>query len=89
MIQIFRNVGGIEGLHLATDCFTEEVARRIFTSIDESKYQSGKRTKGGEPTGLCRWLYDWPEDYIKLTNLIRDCGLLPDYVPPDYCLRLM
>jgi hypothetical protein len=27
--------------------------------------------------------------YIKLTNLIRDCGLLPGYVPPDYCLRLM
>ena len=89
MVRITRNVGGIEGLHLATDCFTEEVERRIFTSIDESGYQSGKRTWGGQPTGLIRWPYDWPQDYIKLTNLIRDCGLLPDYVPPDYCLRLM
>ena len=89
MVRITRNVGGIEGLHLATDCFTEEVERRIFTSIDESGYQSGKRTWGGQPTGLIRWPYDWPQDYIKLNNLIRDCGLLPDYVPPDYCLRLM
>lgn len=89
MVRITRNVGGIEGLHLATDCFTEEVERRIFTSIDESGYRSGKRTWGGQPTGLIRWPHDWPEDYIKLTNLIRDCGLLLDYVPPDYCLRLM
>ena len=90
MVQIHRNVGGIEGLHLATDCFTEEVERRIFTSIDESGYQSGKRSHGGQPTGLVRWPYDWPTDYIKLVNLIRDVGLLPNYyVPPDYCLRLM
>ncbi|KAK1734897.1 2OG-Fe(II) oxygenase family protein [Skeletonema marinoi] len=88
-LRIIRNVGGIEGLHLATNCFTEEVERRIFTSIDESGYQSGKRTCGGQPTGLLRWPYDWPEDYNKLVNLVRDCGLLPDYVPPDYCLRLM
>eukprot|EP00984_Skeletonema_dohrnii_P025068 scaffold14195_cov155-Skeletonema_dohrnii-CCMP3373.AAC.15 len=88
-LRIIRNVGGIEGLHLATNCFTEEVERRIFTSIDESGYQSGKRTWGGQPTGLIRWPYDWPEDYNKLANLVRDCGLLPNYVPPDYCLRLM
>ena len=88
-LRIIRNVGGIEGLHLATNCFTEEVERRLFTSIDESGYQSGKRTWGGQPTGLLRWPYDWPADYNKLANLIRDCGLLPDYVPPDYCLRLM
>eukprot|EP00985_Skeletonema_marinoi_P007192 scaffold3145_cov73-Skeletonema_marinoi.AAC.3 len=88
-LRIIRNVGGIEGLHLATNCFTEEVERRLFTSIDESGYQSGKRTWGGQPTGLIRWPYDWPEDYNKLVNLVRDCGLLPDYVPPDYCLRLM
>jgi alkylated DNA repair dioxygenase AlkB len=89
MVQIHNNVGGIDGLHLATDCFTEEVERRIFESIDESKYQPGKRTWGGQPTGLIRWPNDWPDDYTKLSNLVRDCGLLSDYVTPNYCLRLM
>jgi len=89
MVEIHRDVGGIEGLHLATNCFPEEVERRLFLSISEIYYQEGKRKWGGDPTGLIRWQYDWPDDFIKITNLVRDSGLVPDYVPPDYCLRLM
>src|SRR6056300_1264932 len=89
MVEIHRNVGGIEGLHIATTCFTEEVERRLFLSSSEIYYQEGKRKWGGDPTGLIRWQYDWPDDFIKITNLVRDSGLVPAYVPPDYCLRLM
>lgn len=89
MVEIHRNVGGIEGLHLATNAFPEEVERRLFLSISEIYYQEGKRKWGGDPTGLIRWQYDWPDDFIKLINLVRDSGLVPEYVTPDYCLRLM
>lgn len=89
MVEIHWNVGGIEGLHLATNCFPEEVERRLFLSISEIYYQEGKRQWGGDPTGLIRWQYDWPDDFMKITNLVRDSGLVPDYVTPDYCLRLM
>mmetsp|Transcript_8141 Transcript_8141/g.12613 ORF Transcript_8141/g.12613 Transcript_8141/m.12613 type:complete len:376 (-) Transcript_8141:49-1176(-) len=84
MVQIFRNAHGVEGLHLATDCFSEEVERRIFSAKWRYRGSRNGRESGG-PTGPTSW---WPDDYTKLTNLIRDCGLLPGYVPPNYCLHL-
>ncbi len=83
MVEISRNAHGIEGLHLATECFTEEVEKRIFSSGYMGSEDIGKRT--GKASGPMKW----PCDYNKLANLIRDCGLLPGYVPPDYCFRVV
>ena len=38
MVQIDRNAYGVGGLHLATDCFTEEVERRIFLALPHKKW---------------------------------------------------
>lgn len=90
MVEISRNVNGIEGLHLATDCFSEEVEKRIFLSGykdgTNEKTLNGKKVpwRAGRFSGPT----DWPDDYFKLVNQIRDCGLVPGYVPPDYCFRI-
>ena len=90
MVEISRHVNGIEGLHLATDCFSEEVEKRIFLSGykdgTNERILNGEKVpwRGGDISGPT----DWPHDYFKIVNLIRDCGLIPGYVPPDYCFRI-
>ena len=84
MVLIVRNAGGVRGLHVAYDCFTEEVEERLFRSVSEVHHVPGTRT-GVEPMGPT----SWPDDYTRLCNLIKDCGLGPDLVPPNYCLPLM
>ncbi len=83
MVEISRNVHGIEGLHLATECFSEEVEKRIFSAGYTGSKNNGKRS------GSIANPKNWPCDYNKLVNLIRNCGLLPEYVPPDYCYRVV
>ncbi len=86
MVEISRHVNGIQGLHLATECFSEEVEKRMFLSgYKGTEKQIKKKKRGGDISGPT----DWPHDYFKLVNLIRDCGLLPGYVPPDYCFRVV
>jgi hypothetical protein len=91
MVEISRHVNGIEGLHLATDCFSEEVEKRIFLS--GYKEGTNERIINGETVpwraGRVSGPSEWPDDYFKLVNLIRDCGLFPGYVPPDYCFRIV
>ena len=84
MVRIVRDAGGVRGLHVAYDCFTEEVEERLFRSVSEVQHVPGTRT-GVEPMGPT----SWPDDYTRLCNLIKDCGLVPDLVPPNYCLPLM
>ena len=60
---------------------------RIFSAKRESEY-SGNKNNGRQSGGGSACPSRWPDDYHKLTNLIRDCGLLPGYVPPNYCLHL-
>jgi hypothetical protein len=92
MVEISRHVRGIKGLYLATDCFSEEVEKRIFLS----GYKDGTNERTLNNGGKVPWRAghvsgpsEWPDDYFKLVNLIRDCGLLPGYVPPDYCFRIV
>ena len=93
MVQIVRNVGGIQGLHVATDVFTESAERRLFelgsnihspNIITASTHHTGKAQRNGESSGP----QIWPVDMFKVCNVIGDCGLFPGYICPDYCLSL-
>ena len=94
MVRIVRDAGGVPGLHVAYDCFTEEVEERLFLSGDETSFfqhaLGGPATATATRTGNApRHPMSWPADYTRVCNLIRDCGLVPDLVPPDYCLPLL
>ena len=94
MVHIVRDAGGVPGLHVAYDCFTEEVEERLFRSGDETSFfqhaLGGPATATATRTGNApRHPTSWPADYTRVCNLIRDCGLVPDLVPPDYCLPLL
>jgi len=91
MVQIVRNVGGIQGLHVATDVFTESAERRLFelgSSVHSPNIllagEGRKAQRNGEPSGP----QIWPPDMFKVCNVIGDCGLFPGYICPDYCLSL-
>lgn len=91
MVRIVRNVEGVPGLHIAYDVFSEEAERRIFTSfshLDNSHFQPGRRTHGAAGPASPLGEY-WTADYTRLSNAVKDCGLVDGYVPPDYCLPLL
>lgn len=97
--KIVRNVGGVDGLHLMTNAFSEEIEKRLFLNNDfflpstnssgwqftyEEQHKSGKR---------CHSIPNIPNPFIpddayRLCNLVRDTGLHNELVTPDYCLGL-
>ncbi|KAL9187624.1 hypothetical protein ACHAXT_006002 [Thalassiosira profunda] len=92
MIEIVRNAGGVEGLHVALNCFTEAEEERIFRAIGSDHAMMGVGDKQR------RWGASGPthptfpeEDFYRLLNVVRDSGLWNNgpLVPPDYCLPLV
>ena len=89
--RIITNVGGVQGLHIALNVFTEDVEKRLFH--DPTVYASEglidpdpinvkrRRNVGSLPM-------NWSRDVFSLSNLVVDSGLWPDYFTPDYCLGL-
>lgn len=91
MVKIIHNVGGLQGLDVALDVFSEEMERQIFESRvlfrftpQEASSSFGKR-RNGHITGP--FLHNWDADAWRAANLVGEC--FPErYVPPDYCLAL-
>lgn len=87
MVKVLHDVGGVPGLDVALDAFSEDVERRLFESSvlfdispEEASHVDGRN---GMPTGPMTW----DPDVWKITNLRGD--LFPaKHVPPDYCLGL-
>ena len=97
--KIDRDVGGVEGLYLMTDAFSEEIEKSLFLNdafflpsvsssgwhfTYEDQHRSGKR---------CHSVPSIPEPFLtadayRLCNLVRDSGLYTELVTPDYCLGL-
>lgn len=92
MVRIVRNVGGIQGLHVAIDVFTESTERRLFElngiHSNNLALASTHHTGRGQRNGECSGPQIWPPDMFKVCNVIGDCGLFPGYITPDYCLSL-
>jgi len=91
MVKIVHNVGGVPGLDLALDCFSEDIERRLFESDiiwggvspeQAANCFEGMRNGSSHPLNGT-----WDEDMWMVANLAGD--LFPEYhVPPNYCLPL-
>jgi len=82
---IVHNVGGVPGLHLALDCFSEAVERRLFQSdllFGSQDVTAGER----QSRATCAPLWD-DATIWKTINRIGD--LFPErHVPFDQCTAL-
>ena len=87
--RIIENAGGVPGLMVALNAFTEEVEHRLFE--EESLYQSEFRLDPRDKKkrrSLSTLPMSWSQDVFSLCNLVSDSGLWSDYFTPDYCLGL-
>lgn len=91
MVRIIRDVGGIRGLHIALDAFSEEAERRLFVSssvhLPPEVNMQYRNSNAGGPTrnGTHTHPHDWHDaEIFRVCNVVRDSGLVPDYLPPDY-----
>jgi len=83
--RIERNVAGIPGLHIAYDAFTEEVERRLFHLENAFLAISVPSQRFGVPLIDPR---SFPDDLHRVINVVRDSGLHPEFITPDYCFNL-
>ena len=84
------------GLHLATNAFSEEIESSLQNetvliaplekkrSSKNSGFFSVKTDVKG-PVKFVNRLDHWPDIIFKMCNLIRDCGLYPELITPDFC----
>ena len=89
MVKIVRNVGGVPGLDVALDAFSEDVERRLFESrtLFVHSPAQGATGFGKDRNGHVSGPQTWDPDVWKTLNLVGDT--FPEhYVPPDYCLAL-
>ena len=84
--KILRDVGGVPGVHVLLEAFSEETERSLFHSSGffkegkntdpGSKGHRGWNTSSSEPT--------FPADEVyKLSNRVKDSGLCPGLVYPN------
>lgn len=87
MVHIIRNVGGIQGLHIALGAMTEKCERRLF-ELDGLHRPGSNDASNKRRSPYATGPYQWQQtpDVYRLCNLVRDCGLVPDLSPPDYCM---
>ena len=72
--HVVRDVGGVPGLHIAYEVFTEEAEMRFF-NITKTLDPSGlpDRQRSSEKVFNCASLF--PSEFFELFNAARDCGL--------------
>ena len=86
-LEILRNVGGVLGLHVALDAFTEEAERELFESAMHLGSEPRDAQRHGSHTNPEEWSYEAPE-ILRVCNVVKDSGLVPGYVPPDYLFAI-
>lgn len=85
MFKITRDVGGVPGLLLAENIFTEEAEQHYFSLLGDSEKaleQPGQKIVEGN------FFPPFPAEFHHALNAVRDCGLLPELIDPDYCMVL-
>jgi hypothetical protein len=90
---IERNLMGVPGLHLAFNVFSEQVCDermygdRVFTDdVQDFVHQSDPPLKMANLHPLMRDRQGgsaWPDDWHRIINAVRECGLYPQAVIPD------
>jgi hypothetical protein len=100
-LQIYRNVGGVMGFHVALNMFSEEIETLLlndnvlFATTSQqiknkrlpknSGFYSVKTNNSDAPVQFVNNLNVFPDIIFKMCNLIRDCTLYPELITPDYC----
>lgn len=84
VFKITRDAGGVPGLLLAENLFSEEAEHHYFefSGAEETFLENpGEKlcSHHGPP---------FPQEFHHVLNAVRDCGLLPELMDPDYCLAL-
>jgi hypothetical protein len=74
MVEIVRNVGGVPGLDVALDTFSEDVQWRLFESRTLSVHSpaQGVIHFGKEHNGHASGPQTWDPDVWKTLNLVGD-----------------
>jgi hypothetical protein len=85
---IVRNCGGVPGLHLALNVFSEAAERRLFELTGPPAPRSVENGRVSRVGDAIFGPHDFPAEIFQALNAVRDCGLAPDLVCPDYCLCL-
>jgi alkylated DNA repair dioxygenase AlkB len=84
---IERNAMGVPGLHLAYNCFAPEVCGRLYQHrVFTDHAQDFVRQSDGPPLRLVNLhplLRDWPDDWHRVMNAVRESGLFPQAAIPD------
>ena len=88
--RIVRDAGGVLGLHVAYNVFSEEAEQRLFAIHAED---SRERLHAEKPTDFFnddreggRGAERFPDEWFQVINAVRDCGLAPDLVMPQCCI---
>ena len=83
--HVVRNVGGVGGLHIAYEVFSEEAEQRYYnmTSTHDPAVLPD-RQRSGEGAYPCA--SQFPSGFWELLNACRDCGLQPELTEQDFCL---
>lgn len=82
--RIIRDVGGVPGLHLATEVFSEAAERAFFgVTAAVGTLHPHETSRHGEFKCGVR---SAPAAFWALQNLVRDCGLFPTLLDSDYAL---
>jgi len=92
--RIERNVKGVPGFHVVYNCFSEEIEERLFelsNDIAINPKQPNER-KGKSMTHdpeMFSTTNSFPDDIHRIVNCIKDSGLHPNLVTPNYFLNLL
>ena len=85
--NIFRDVMGVPGLHLAVNVFSEAAQTKLYNSKElfVTGAQPFMKGKEGESLAILRTrfhpLHDhFPGDLHRMMNALRDCGLFPQAI---------
>jgi len=89
-MTLIRDAGGVSGLHVLLDAFTEDVERRIFQTGEPLNQPEQVNHEYGKRLGchLGPEGFDAVPDLHRVCNAIRDSGLFPGLVEPDYCFAI-
>lgn len=86
--RIIRNAGGVPGLMVALNAFTEEAERRLFEEQSLFLSEFSFDPRNNKRISLSTLPMTWSPDVFSLCNLVSDSGLWSEYFTPDYCLGL-
>lgn len=85
--RLEHNVGGVPGFSIAYEVFTEALERKLFDMCGPVSPPSPAH-KRKEKEIKTKMSESFPPIIYEVLNAVRDCGLCPTFVTPDYLLML-